>query len=125
MNFKKLIIRLKFETHSCLQVFCKKLVLESFLKFIRKHLYWKVLQPAALYEKVLGTCIPLRTLTNFQFVLNIKNSCFQVFCKTGIRKCFTKFTGKHLCQSAFFLVKLQVRNLQLYFKRDSATSDFL
>ena len=109
---------------SCLQVFCKICVLKSFLKFIGKHLCWKVLQPATLYEKVSGTYISLRILRNFQFVLNFKSSCFQVFCKIGVRKCFTKFTGKHLCQSVF-LVKLQVRNLQLYFKRDSATSDFL
>ena len=35
-----------------------------------------------------------------------RSSCPGVFCKKGILKNFTKFTGKHLCQS-LFLIKLQ------------------
>ena len=31
-----------------------------------------------------------------------KSSCSEVFCKKGVLENFTKFTGKHLCQSLFF-----------------------
>ena len=30
------------------------------------------------------------------------SSCPEVFCEKGVLKNFTKFTGKHLCQSLFF-----------------------
>ena len=33
---------------------------------------------------------------------NYGSSCPEVFCKKGIFENFTKFTGKHLCQSLFF-----------------------
>ena len=32
----------------------------------------------------------------------IKKQPPEVFCKKGVLKNFTKFTGKHLCQSLFF-----------------------
>ena len=31
-----------------------------------------------------------------------RSSCPDVFCKKGVLRNFTKFTGKHLCQSLFF-----------------------
>ena len=31
-----------------------------------------------------------------------RSSCQDVFCKKSVLKNFTKFTGKHLCQSLFF-----------------------
>ena len=31
-----------------------------------------------------------------------RRSCLEVFCKKYVLKSFTKFTGKHLCQSLFF-----------------------
>ena len=34
----------------------------------------------------------------------------EVFCKKGVRRNLTKFTGKHLCQG-LFLLKLQACNL--------------
>ena len=37
------------------------------------------------------------TGTNF-----LRSSLPEVFCKKGILRNFTKFTGKHLCQSIFF-----------------------
>ena len=40
-----------------------------------------------------------------------------MFCKKGVFKNFTKFTGKHLCQSLFF-------NKSLYLKRDAVTGKF-
>ena len=33
---------------------------------------------------------------------NIRSSRPEVFCKKGVLRNFTKFTGKHLCQSLFF-----------------------
>ena len=32
----------------------------------------------------------------------IRSSCPEMFCKKGVLRNFTKFTGKHLCQSFFF-----------------------
>ena len=41
-----------------------------------------------------------------------------MFCKTGVLRNFTKFTGKHLCLSRFF-VKVQTSGLQLYLKKEA------
>ena len=41
-----------------------------------------------------------------------------MFCKTGVLRNFTKFTGKHLCLSRFF-VKVQTSSLQLYLKKEA------
>ena len=38
----------------------------------------------------------------------------EVFCKKGVLRNFTKFTGKHLCQSLFFNVRLS-KYIKLYF----------
>ena len=35
-------------------------------------------------------------------VINLRSSRPEVFCKRGILEQFTKFKGKHLCQSLFF-----------------------
>ena len=48
----------------------------------------------------------------------------EVFCKKGIFRNFLNFTGKHLCQSLFF-IKLQSWSQKLYWKRDSSTAVFL
>ena len=37
-----------------------------------------------------------------------RSSQLEVFCKKSVLRNFTKFTGKHLCQS-LFLIKLQAR----------------
>ena len=37
----------------------------------------------------------------------IKKQPPEVFYKTKVLKNFAKFTGKHLCQSFFFVIKLQ------------------
>ena len=34
--------------------------------------------------------------------LKLRSSCLEVLCRKGIPRNFTKFTGKHLCQSLFF-----------------------
>ena len=47
------------------------------------------------------------------FVLfHFRRSCPEVFCKKGVPWNFTKFTGKHLCQSLFFnKIKLHTSGL--------------
>ena len=37
-----------------------------------------------------------------ELFVNIRSSRPEVFCKKGVLRNFTKFTGKHLCQSLFF-----------------------
>ena len=49
------------------------------------------------------------------FVWYYLSSCPKVFCKKGVYRNFSKFTGKPLCWSVF-LIKLQVSSLQLYDK---------
>ena len=34
--------------------------------------------------------------------MEFRSSCPEVFCKKGLLRNVTKFTGKHLCQSLFF-----------------------
>ena len=48
----------------------------------------------------------------------------EVFCKKGVLKNFTNFTGKHLCCSLFFN-KAAVLQPASFLKRDSNTSAFL
>ena len=45
----------------------------------------------------------------------------EVFCKKGVLRNFTKFTGKHLCQSLFFNKVADLRSSTLL-KRESGTS---
>ena len=46
-----------------------------------------------------------------------------VFCKKGVLKNFSNFTGKHLCRS-LFLIKLDAFRATILFKRDSTTGVF-
>ena len=48
----------------------------------------------------------------------------KVFCKNGVLRNFTKFTGKHMCQSLFFNKGAGLRPRTLS-KRDSGTGVFL
>ena len=48
----------------------------------------------------------------------------KVFCKKGVLRNFTKFTGKHLCQSLFFNKVAGLRTATL-FKKGSGTGVFL
>ena len=41
-----------------------------------------------------------------------RSSCPEVFCKKGVIRIFTKFTGKHMCQS-HFSIKLQTQACNL------------
>ena len=34
----------------------------------------------------------------------------ELFCKKGVLRYFEKFTGKHLCQSLFFLIILNMKS---------------
>ena len=48
----------------------------------------------------------------------------EVFCKKGVLRNFTKFTGKHLCQSLFFnkVAGLRLLRLQIYLKSTTGNS---
>ena len=66
------------------------------------------------------------------FGANSRSSLPEVFCKKGVLRNFAKFTGKHLCQSLFFLKKdsgtdvfLCLRPATFFKKRDSSTCVFL
>ena len=49
----------------------------------------------------------------------------EVFCKKGVFRKFTKFTGKLLCQSLFFnKIAGLALGLQLYIKKDSGAGLF-
>ena len=41
--------------------------------------------------------------TKRQIFKEHRNSCPKMFCKKGFLRNFTKFTGKHLCQSLYFI----------------------
>ena len=45
-----------------------------------------------------------------------RSSCPEVFCKKGVLTNFTKFTGKHLCQSLFFNKVSDLRPAALFKK---------
>ena len=40
--------------------------------------------------------------TSWKVILTFRSSRPEMFCKKGVLRNFTKFTGKHLCQSLFF-----------------------
>ena len=42
-----------------------------------------------------------------------RSSCPEMLCKKGVLRNFTKFTGKHLCQSLFFNKVAGLRRLLL------------
>ena len=66
----------------------------------------------------LEKCVFLRVTYTFR----IRSSHRSFSWKRGALGNFTKFTGKHLCQSVFFD---KVAGLQLYYKRNSGTGVFL
>ena len=70
-----------------------------------------------LERRFFGVAILLKVCESFLFRQSnrtwytlVRSSCPEVFCKKGVLKNLTKFTGKHLCQS-LFLIKLQACGL--------------
>ena len=51
------------------------------------------------------------------FIYAFRSSRPELFCKKGVLKDFTKFTGKHLCQSLFFNKVAGLRPATLFKKR--------
>ena len=54
-----------------------------------------------------------------------KSSCSHVFFKIDFLEDFAIFTGKYLCWSVFFFIKLHAWKSATLFKRDSSTGVFL
>ena len=54
-----------------------------------------------------------------------RSSLPEVFCKKGVLKNFTKFTGKHLCQNLFFNKVAGLQACNFILKNDSGTGLFL
>ena len=63
-----------------------------------------------------NTFIPIDIHMHIQHIL-YRSSRPEVFCKKGVLKNFTKFTGKHLCQSLFFNKVAGLRPATLLKKR--------
>ena len=61
---------------------------------------WHPLYDSVEYNNTPTICdIPLYKSVEYT---NVRSSRPEVFCKKGVLRNFTKFTGKHLCQSLFF-----------------------
>ena len=78
----------------------KKGVLKNLTKFTGKHLF------QSLFLTASGSTVYLYRSSHWRHFSRITSSRAEVFCKKGVLKNFTKFTGKNLCQSLFF-IKLQ------------------
>ena len=58
----------------------------------------------------------MNNMNSKNFICSIfRSSRPEVFCKKGVLRNFTKFTGKHLCQSLFFNKVADVRLLLVKF----------
>ena len=51
------------------------------------------------WNRILAVSALFRTFTQW---IKVRSSRSEVFCKKGVRKSVTSFTGKHLCRSFFF-----------------------
>ena len=81
-------------------------------------------------DKLMKSCFLVKSFTKNRSPLQVL-SCkllgnFQErLLKKGVLKNFEKLTGKNLCKSLFFLIKLNFSGLQLYSERDSDICVFL
>ena len=114
-------------------MFFKLSVLKNFAVFTWKHLCW------SLFLIKLQTCRKTPSLILFVHERsnaymrkysklinrksNYRSSCPEVFCKKGVIRNFAKFPGKHLCQSLFFLTKLQTDTCN-FIKKDTLAQVF-
>ena len=102
------------------EAFCKKGVLKIFANFTGKHLCWSLffnkvacLQPASFLRRASRTPI-LKNICK-QLLLEVRSSRPEAFCKKGVPRNFTKFTGKHLCQSLRPATLLKMKLWNRYF----------
>ena len=58
-----------------------------------------------------------RSFKNFRISSIVESSRLELFCKKGVLRNFTKFTGKHLCQSLLFNKVAALRSATLLKKR--------
>ena len=84
--------------------------------------YWNEMHQVVEVRKRKVTSVIQSILWRVSFLL--RSSRPVVLCKKGVLRHFAKFTGKHLCQSAFFHKVAGLRPATLL-KRDSGTGVFL
>ena len=68
-------------------------------------------------EASLSSSDPLDSFSNFDKLKPYRSSRLEVFCKKGVLRNFTKFTGKCLCQSLIFNKVAGLRPANLIKKR--------
>ena len=88
-------------------MFCKKGVLRVFAKFTGKHvcqsLFFDKFAGIIFYRAPLDDCFSDGFCWKFTFDFQVFLCCFYTCSvRKGVLRNFTKFTGKHLCQSLFF-----------------------
>ena len=68
------------------------------------YVYWKFMEPDISFTCKKSPCfLPVKTKETKQKTLSfIRSSRPEVFCKKGVLRNLTKFTGKHLFQGLFF-----------------------
>ena len=106
------------------EVFCKKGVIINFAKFTWKHLCWCLFFDKVDRELAYLLSIYLRILLKSKYgkvwksiIQNLRSSHQRCSMQKVVPKNFTKFTGKHLCQSLFFNKVSGLRHATLLKKR--------
>ena len=106
-------------------------VLRNFAKFTRKHpcqrlFFNKIVKKESLAQ--VFSCESCEISMNTFFYrtpsYNCRSSSPEAFCEGCVLRNFTKFIGRHLCQSLFFN-KVAGPGPQLYSKRDPGADVFL
>ena len=101
-------------------MFYKKAVLKNFVIFTRKHLCWGLFFNNTAGLKAPAQLLPCRIFRNICFEEHLRmprSSHQRCSIKKGVLRNFTKFTGKHLCQSLFFSKVASLRPATLLKKR--------
>ena len=136
--FKSIELGLSLRRSSHRRCSVRKCFLRNFAKFSGKHLHQRLffskfagLSPQLYLKRVNSTptqlfsCEFCKICNNTFFTKHlletasgvsfIRSSHPVVFCKITVLENFSKFTGKHLCQSLFFLMKLIIIGPSLEF----------
>ena len=88
---------------------------EPFTKFCGLLITFQEFIKLQTFEFSISDVIPAN-VQKFHLWFSFRSSHPEVFCKKRLLRNFTKFTGKHLCQSLAF-IKVAGWGLQLYWKK--------